>query len=643
MEAGSAEKKVVLPAEITRGLGRRRRRYVHKRIQVQKRDQDAMIRRRNNGAQLRSPPLSNSKKRTECAKKHDYTAMANGCRITCSIFFAVLCCTVIFYMSIKPSTHSIKTKLRLGSRNGKSLHEREAHLIKYANLMDIQSSSHRYDVIVVGCGPAGITAALFASRMGMSVLVVGSPSAGSLSGTERFDNFPSFFGSDNGGGQGWIDASLEQASFYGAELAPPTFQAKRIVRTTAEQNALIEVHLSAGTSTESSASESKILGKSLIVASGSVPRKLDLPHEGSLWGRSLHNCALCDGDAYAHKNQSVAVVGGGDAAVEAIFLLHKLGVGAIHWIHRREGYRASPIEVEKVRQLPNVEVWAPFVVIEWMVKGKGGAVTDDTAPLEMEGIRIAGASNGHADPEATSSLVIPCDGTFLMIGATPNSEWLAASGIDLDPISKLIRLTPFSDGADVNSPIPTFSTSTSIQGVFAAGEVADDNYRQALTASSEGAKAAIDAQRYLRFMGLSSGKDQRNDTKQQRQVIEHDRLEQDEAGPVDCDLTTANCILDVVSTNPVVVFSKYFCPHCRRALEVLNSFSARTGFIEPLVVDLASIDGMKTQEQLAIMTGRRTVPNVFVGGRSIGGGDETVHLQRAGTLEQILLKAGAFN
>ena len=141
--------------------------------------------------------------------------------------------------------------------------------------------------------------------------------------------------------------------------------------------------------------------------------------------------------------------------------------------------------MEKVRQLPNVEVWAPFVVIEWMVKEKGGAVTDDTAPLEMEGVRIAGASIGHADPEATSSLVIPCDGTFLMIGATPNSEWLAASGIDLDPNSKLIRLTPFSDGADVNSPIPTFSTSTSIQGVFAAGEVADDTYRQALTASSD--------------------------------------------------------------------------------------------------------------------------------------------------------------
>jgi thioredoxin reductase/glutaredoxin len=604
-----------------------------------------MIRRRSIGAQSRSPPLSNSKKRTKCGNRNDYTAVAKRCRIACSIFFAVLCCTVVLYMSIKPATPSvIKTKSRLGSRNGRERHEREAHLIKYANLIEIQTSSHRYDVIVVGCGPAGITAALFASRMGMSVLVVGSPSAGSLSGTERFDNFPSFFGSDNGGGQGWIDASLEQASFYGAEFAPPTFQATGIVRPTAEQNASIEVHLSEGTSTKSSASETKILGKSLIIASGSVPRKLDLPHEGSLWGHSLHNCALCDGDAYVHdrSKKSVAVIGGGDAAVEAIFLLHKLGMGAIHWIHRRDGYRASPIEVEKIRQLPNVEVWTPFVVIEWMVKGKDGAVTDDIAPLEMEGIRVAGASNGHADPDATSSLVIPCDGAFLMIGSTPNSEWLAASGIDLDPISKLIRLTPFSDGSAVNNPIPTFSTSTSIQGVFAAGEVADDTYRQALTASSEGAKAAIDAQRYLRFIGPSPSKDQRNDTQQQRQVIEHDQLEQDEAVPVDCDLTTADCILHVVSTNPVVVFSKYFCPHCRRALEVLNSFSARTGFIEPLVLDLASIDGMKTQEQLAIMTGRRTVPNVFVGGKSIGGGDETVHLQRAGTLGELLRKAGAF-
>ncbi|KAL3779712.1 hypothetical protein ACHAW5_004558 [Stephanodiscus triporus] len=482
--------------------------------------------------------------------------------------------------------------------------------------------------------------------MGMSVLVVGSPSAGSLSGTERLDNFPSFFGSNNGGGQGWIDASLEQASFYGAEFAPPLFMATGIFKTTVEQNALIEVHLSAGTSTELSAPESRVLGKSLIVASGSVPRKLDLPHEASLWGRSLHNCALCDGDAYAHdgSKKSVAVIGGGNAAVEAIFLLHKLGVGVIHWIHRREEYRANQIEVGKVRQLSNVEIWAPFVVVEWV-----GAMKDNTAPLELEGIRIAGARNGQADADATSSLVIPCDGAFLMIGSTPNSEWLAASGLEIDPISKLIlRLTPFSEGTNINNPIPTFSTSTSIQGVFAAGEVADDTYRQALTASSEGAKAAIDAQRYLRFMGpevtsqhSSPGKDKRNDAKQQRQMIEHNHLEQVVARPVDCDLTTSDCIKHVISTYPVVVFSKYFCPHCRRALEALRSFSERTGFTEPFVIDLATVDGMKTQEQLATMTGRRTVPNVFVGGNSIGGGDETVHLQKVGTLEELLRKAGA--
>jgi thioredoxin reductase len=124
-----------------------------------------------------------------------------------------------------------------------------------------------------------------------------------------------------------------------------------------------------------------------------------------------------------------------------------------------------------------------------------GAMEDNTPPLEMEGTRITGARNGQADADATSSShAISCNGAFLMIGSTPISKWLAASGLEIDPISKMIlRLTPFLDGTSVNNPIPTFSTSTSIQGVFAAGEVADDTYRQASTASSEGTKAAIDA------------------------------------------------------------------------------------------------------------------------------------------------------
>ena len=531
-------------------------------------------------------------------------------------------------------------------------HTERDSVMKYANLAEVQASNHHYDVIIVGCGPAGLTAALFASRMGMSVLVVGSPSSGSLSGTDTIDNFPSFFfDTTNGGGGGadWIDITLQQAAFYGAIFSPPTYMATNIIKVTHKQrNVLIEVHLS-GTAMSSSSTllEFKVLGKSLIIASGSLPRKLYLPYETSLWGRHLHNCALCDGDAYVRDGlaKTVAVIGGGDAAVEAIFLLHKLGVSRIHWIHRREEYNANPLEIERIRQLSNVDIWAPYVVVEWIVKEKDGAVRDTTAAMEMEGIRIAVAHNGLADSQTTSSLVVPCDGAFLMIGSTPNSEWLVASGLNIDPVTKLIRLTPsFADAAIDNKPIPTFSTSTSIQGVFAAGEVADNTYRQALTASAEGAKAAMDVQRYLRFIGQEMSPSKQNlPVKDRRNDAKSNQSEKDNGNDanVDCDLATLDCINIVVASHPVVVFSKSYCPHCRRALEALHSFSTRTGYIEPLVIDLASREGMKTQELLATITGRRTVPNVFVGGISIGGGDETASLLRSGTLEDLLFKAGA--
>ena len=546
-----------------------------------------------------------------------------------------------------------KLRLLSGSSSSRRKGRVLAHTaMKYVNLAEIQASNFQYDIIVVGCGPAGLTAALFASRMGMSVLVVGSPSEGSLSGTDTIDNFPSFFfdSTNGGGGADWIDVTLQQVAYYGANFAPPTYMATDIIKVTDQQkNVLIEVHLSASGTAMSSSTllEFKVICKSLIIASGSLPRKLNLPYETSLWGRHLHNCALCDGDAYVRdgSKKTVAVIGGGDAAVEAIFLLHKLGVDRIHWIHRREEYNANPLEVETIRQLPNVDIWTPYVVVEWIVKDRDGAVRDTTAAMQMEGIRIAVAHNGLANSQTTSSLVVPCDGAFLMIGSTPNSEWLVASGMDIDPVTKLIRLTPsFTDATFDNKPIPTFSTSTSIQGVFVAGEVADNTYRQALTASAEGAKAAMDAQRYIRFIGQEINPSQRslpvNDRRNDAKPNQSEQGNGNDAN-VDCDLTTLDCINDVVASHPVVVFSKSYCPHCRRALEALHSFSARTGYIEPLVIDLASREGLKTQELLATITGRRTVPNVFVGGSSIGGGDETVSLLQLGTLEDLLLKAGA--
>ena len=517
-----------------------------------------------------------------------------------------------------------------------------------------------------------------------------------MAGTDRLENFPSYFvpgGNDGsvGGGQGWLDATMEQAVSFGAKFVTPKWMATGLVRTKLNSQYyvgdpsqfILEVHLSANGSNHSSkptrAVNTKVHARVVIVASGSLPRKLDLPHETILWGHSLHNCALCDGDAYVSKNvninlssknsrltklqtqdqpnkgKSVAVIGGGDAAVEAISLLARLNVETIHWIHRRTEFKASPSEVKRVSRLPNVQIWIPYVVVEWVVKESGdGGDGIEPAPLALDGVRIAVSRNGVADPEATSSLTIPCDGAFLMIGSTPNTKWLKGSGMDIDPMSGLIRLmssiTPGGTLSDrhSNGPLPYLSTATSISGVFAAGEAVDGIYRQALTAASEGAKAAMDAERYLRQMDVEERNSGRgipevergeDHLKQHPEMVEDTSSKQGEdfEAPVDCDLTKVDCIKLLVSTHPIVIFSKPFCPYCRRALEALRSEGT-----EPLVVDLTELkEGWKVQEKLASMTGRRTVPNVFVGGKSIGGSDETRALSMEGELGVLLREAGA--
>jgi thioredoxin reductase (NADPH) len=626
------------------------------------------MRRRSHGCHEQTRlPLTASKENSvsESGRRSNtaYTNVGTIIIITSLIVFGVIILTKLCSSEPPVQLLGSRQKYRLLQHHEGALYrQRESQPIKHLNLIHLQSSRRQFDVIIVGCGPAGITAAMFAARMGMSVLVVGSPSAGSLSGTDRIDNYPSFFGSTNDGGQGWIDASLEQAAYFGAQFAPPTFLATRLVKTALEQhtNTAIEVHLQSESITTSSP-DSKVIGKAAIIATGSIPRKLNLAHESTLRGHALHNCALCDGDNYVTRGgakKHVAVIGGGDAAVEAIFLLHKIGVDTIHWIHRRESYRATSSDVEKIRQLTNVEIWAPYVVVEWILKGRENIAREgNLAHRALGGIRVVAAKNGQSDLEATSSITIPCDGAFLMIGSTPNTHWLASSGIDIDSTSKLlIRQSSVLDGSllrdstnDVRSG-QVFSTATSMEGVFAAGEVVDDIYRQALTASSEGAKAAIDVQRYLRI------KFDDTISKSNNLAIE-DRNKGSERAPalvkrndVNCDLTTSECIKFVVSSHPVVVFSKSYCPFCRRALEVLRSYSDRSNFIEPLVLDLTEIEdpsvkekGGRIQDTLEVMTGRRTVPNVFVGGFSIGGGDETTALHLSGKLSGTLQTAGAFD
>lgn len=517
--------------------------------------------------------------------------------------------------ALNRASHHVKRISRQMNESTRSMSKRYAP--RDVQYLDINSTTDTYtfDVVVVGCGPSGLTSALFASRMGMSVLVLGSPASGSLSGTDSLDNFPSYVAAL--GGKGWLELTIDQAIGFGAKFAKPNILATGLSKT--DNGFQLSLSHSA-----------KVNSRTVIIASGSNPRKLNLQHEEELWGRSVHNCALCDGDAYTARNtaggdgKTVVVIGGGDAAVEAVTLLARIGVHTIHWIHRRESFRANAAEVERVKALPNVQLWTSFVVSEWIVKdGADGKKV-------LDGVKIVGSKDGVADPEANSSLTIPCNGAFLMIGSTPNTKWLESSGMEMNDLG-LIRL-------QYNEDV-YLSTQTSIPGVFAAGEAIDGKYRQALTAASDGAKSAMDAERYLRLSATPIVPILRERVPEPRRDEENDEDEQDEP-KIDCDLTEKSCISKVVSDHPVVIFSKSFCSYCQLAKEAMEAEGAK-----PLVfeLDFMGRDGLKVQEALEEMTGRRTVPNVFVGGESIGGGSDTREYHESGVLKQMLLKANAIH
>ena len=221
----------------------------------------------------------------------------------------------------------------------------------------------------------------------------------------------------------------------------------------------------------------------------------------------------------------------------------------------------------------------------------------------------------------------------------------------------LVRLRPDGGNGD---------TATSLHGMFSAGEASDSVYRQAVTAAGDGARAAMDAERWLRRNGGAGGVRWRLEvgneesggggnaatkgrpegaavsTKGREGHVAPPRAEDSSSNkgdaPPSCDLALPECILSVVGEHPVVVFSKPWCPYCRMAMEALSL----AGLPDPYVVDLTKIaGGREAQSTLGRLTGRRTVPNVYVGGTSIGGGDETAALQSRGQLLPLLMSAGA--
>jgi thioredoxin reductase (NADPH) len=298
-------------------------------------------------------------------------------------------------------------------------------------------------LLVIGSGPAGLTAAIYAARAGLSPVVVdGLQAGGQLMLTTEVENFPGF--PDGVMGPELMDLMRRQAERFGARLV-----AGEVSRVDfSSRPFLVEVN---GTDQHHAAA--------VVIASGAEARWLGIPGEERLRGYGVSSCATCDG--FFFKGRRIAVVGGGDSAMEEALFLTRFASEVVV-VHRRDEFRASAIMARRVLEHPKVRVRWNALPVE--VLG-GDAVT---------GLRVRDTITGAEED-------LPFEGVFVAIGHDPATT-LFRGQLDLDERGYL----------------RTFgNTATSLPGVFAAGDVSDSTYRQAITAAAAGCRAAIDAERWL--------------------------------------------------------------------------------------------------------------------------------------------------
>ncbi|WP_425831707.1 thioredoxin-disulfide reductase [Streptomyces fractus] len=301
------------------------------------------------------------------------------------------------------------------------------------------------NVIIIGSGPAGYTAALYTARASLKPLVFeGAVTAGgALMNTTEVENFPGF--QDGIMGPELMDNMRGQAERFGAELVPDD---------------VVAVDLTGEIKTVTDTAGTVHRAKAVIVTTGSQHRKLGLPNEDALSGRGVSWCATCDG--FFFKDQDIAVIGGGDTAMEEATFLSRFAK-SVTIVHRRDTLRASKAMQERAFADPKIKfVWDSEVA---EVKGDP----------KLEGLTLRNLKTGE-----TSAL--PVTGLFIAIGHDPRTE-LFKGQLELDDEGYL----------KVEAP----STRTNLTGVFGAGDVVDHTYRQAITAAGTGCSAALDAERFL--------------------------------------------------------------------------------------------------------------------------------------------------
>jgi len=305
------------------------------------------------------------------------------------------------------------------------------------------------ELIIVGGGPAGYTAALYSARANLEPLVIeGFQWGGQLMITSDVENYPGF-------AEGIMGPQLmadfrRQAERFGAE-----FIADDVTRVDLSERPF---RVWVG--------DDEYRAESVIVATGATARQLGLESERALHGRGVTYCAVCDAAFY--RDKEVVVVGGGDSAMEEAIFLTKFA-SKVTVLHRRDEFRASPIMFDRARANEKIEFVTP-VVVEEALGAEGGKLT---------GVKVRNVETGEAS-------VVPAEGLFVAIGHDPSTK-LFVDQLDHDE-----------EGYLVTKP---GSTATKIEGVFAAGDVVDHVYRQAVTAAGMGCMAALDAERWLAATG----------------------------------------------------------------------------------------------------------------------------------------------
>ena len=308
--------------------------------------------------------------------------------------------------------------------------------------------SETYDVVIVGSGPAGYTAALYAARANLDVLVFqGFEVGGQLMLTSDVENYPGY--RDGVMGPDMMDDFEAQAARFGAKMRPENVErvdfSDRPFKLWAEGE------------------NEPVLARAVVIATGAKAKWLGLPGEERLMGRGVSGCATCDG--FFFKDKRVAVVGGGDTAMEEALFLTKFAAEVL-LIHRRDQFRASKIMLDRARKNPKVTFITDTVI------------QDVLGEEAVEGIRIKNLKTGEERE-------VEVDGFFAAIGHAP-ATGIFEYQVEMD------------DGGYI---LQKENTMTSVPGVFAAGDVSDKRYRQAVTAAGDGCRAAIDAERWLEEQG----------------------------------------------------------------------------------------------------------------------------------------------